>query len=104
MTVARLAGRAAGGSTSLGGYFLDPRAGSGLTAARIRRGFRNIRAKVYCPAGASEPGKPGPGRPPGAKNRYPASRRDVGETTKRELTLEAASRPRHRVRRQDRFG
>jgi hypothetical protein len=60
-----------------------------LTPARVRRGFRNIRAKVPCPAGAPKPAKPGPGRPPGSKNRHPAPRHDVGKTTKRELTLKA---------------
>ena len=43
-----------------------------LTPARVRRGFRNIRAKTARPAGAPKPGKPGPGRPPGSKNRRPA--------------------------------
>jgi hypothetical protein len=60
-----------------------------LTPARVRRGFRNIRATIPCPAGAPKPGKPGPGRPPGSKNRRPAPRHDVGKTTKRELTLKA---------------
>jgi hypothetical protein len=60
-----------------------------LTPARVRRGFRNIRAKAGCPAGAPKPGKPGPGRPPGSKNRHLAPRHDVGKTTKRELTLKA---------------
>jgi DDE superfamily endonuclease len=58
-----------------------------LTPARVRRGFRNIRAKTAQPAGAPKPGKPGPGRPPGSKNRRPAPRHDVGKTTKRGLTL-----------------
>ena len=60
-----------------------------LTPARVRRGFRNIRAKTAQPAGAPKPGKPGPGRPPGSKNRRPAPRCDVGKTTKRERTLKA---------------
>jgi hypothetical protein len=60
-----------------------------LTPARVRRGFRNIRATLPCPAGAPKPGKPGPGRPPGSKNRCPAPRHDVGKTTKKELTLTA---------------
>ena len=60
-----------------------------LTPARVRRGFRNIRAKTAQPAGAPKPGKPGPGRPPGSKNRRSAPRHDVGKTTKRELTLKA---------------
>ena len=60
-----------------------------LTPARVRRGFRNIRATMTCPAGAPKPGKPGPGRPPGSTNRHPATRHDVGKTTKREPTLKA---------------
>jgi len=58
-----------------------------LIPARVRRGFRNIRAALPCPAGAPKPGKPGPGRPPGSRNRRPAPRHDVGKTTRRELTL-----------------
>jgi hypothetical protein len=53
-----------------------------LTPARVRRGFRNIRATSPCPAGAPKPGKPGPGRPPGSKNRRPAGRHDVGKHPK----------------------
>ena len=58
-----------------------------LTPARVRRGFRNIRTTVPCPAGAPKPGKPGPGRPPGSRNRRPAPHYDVGKTSKRERTL-----------------
>ena len=60
-----------------------------LTPARVRRGFRNIRAMAAQPACAPKPGKPGPGRPPGSKNRRSAPRHDVGKTTKRERTLKA---------------
>jgi hypothetical protein len=60
-----------------------------LTPARVRRGFRNIRAKTTRPASAPKPAKPGPGRPPGSKNRRLAPRHDVGKTTKREPTLKA---------------
>ena len=60
-----------------------------LTPARVRRDFRNIRAITGSPASAPKRGKPGPGRPPGSKNRRPATRYDVGKTTKRELTLKA---------------
>jgi hypothetical protein len=60
-----------------------------LTPARVRRGFRNIRATAPCPAGAPKPGKPGPGRPPGSKNRRPAPHHNVGKTAKRERTLKA---------------
>jgi hypothetical protein len=60
-----------------------------LTPARVRRGFRNIRTTAAQPASAPKPAKPGPGRPPGSKNRHPAPRHDVGKTTKRERTLKA---------------
>ena len=60
-----------------------------LTPARVRRGFRNIRAAAAQPASAPKPGKPGPGRPPGSRNRRPAPRYDVGKTTRRERTLKA---------------
>ena len=53
-----------------------------LTPARVRRGFRYLRAKAACPAGAPKPGKPGPGRPPGSKNRRPATRHHVGKHRK----------------------
>jgi hypothetical protein len=56
-----------------------------LTPARVRRGFRNIRAKTASPAGAPKPGKPGPGRPPGSKNRRPATRHDVGKNPKTDM-------------------
>ena len=52
--------------------------------ARVRRGFRNIRQALPDPASAPKPGKPGPGRPPGSKNRRPAIRHDVGKTVKRD--------------------
>jgi hypothetical protein len=55
-----------------------------LTPARVRRGFRNIRQTLPGPASAPKPGKPGPGRPPGSKNRRPATRHDVGKTVKRD--------------------
>ena len=60
-----------------------------LTPARVRRGFRNIHATLPRPAGAPKPGKPGPGRPPGSRNRRPAPRYDVGKTTRRERSLKA---------------
>jgi hypothetical protein len=66
-----------------------PAAPGRLTPARVRRGFRNIRATIGCPAGAPKPGKPGPGRPPGSKNRHPAPRHDVGKTTRRDRSLKA---------------
>jgi hypothetical protein len=64
-----------------------PAAAGRLTPARVRRGFRNIRATAGCPASAPKPGKPGPGRPPGSHNRRPAPSYQVGKTFKRERTL-----------------
>jgi hypothetical protein len=55
-----------------------------LTPARVRRGFRSIRQTLPDLASAPKPGKPGPGRPPGSKNRRPATRHDVGKTIKRD--------------------
>jgi hypothetical protein len=55
-----------------------------LTPARVRRGFRNIRQTLPDLASAPKPGIPGPGRPPGSKNRRPATRHDVGKTVKRD--------------------
>jgi hypothetical protein len=54
-----------------------------LTPARVRRGFRNLRPHLHCPARAPKPSTPGPGRPPGSKNQRPATRYDVGKTTRR---------------------
>ncbi len=59
-----------------------------LTPTRVRRGFRHLRAKIAHPAGAPKPTRPGPGRPPGTRNRLPAPRYDVGKTTKRAVSLE----------------
>ncbi|MFE9207613.1 NF041680 family putative transposase [Micromonospora sp. NPDC007230] len=60
-----------------------------LTPARVRRGFRNIRPTSALPASAPKPATPGPGRPPGSRNRQPAPRHDVGKTIKRDLTIAA---------------
>ena len=61
-----------------------------LTPARVRRGFRNIRQILPGLAAAPKPGKPGPGRPPGSKNRRPATRNDPGKTAKRDQTKKTA--------------
>ncbi len=50
-----------------------------LTPARVRRGFRYLRAKTPSPASAPKPAHPGPGRPPGVTNRRRAPRYDVGK-------------------------
>ncbi len=48
-----------------------------LTPARVRRGFRNIRAHLPCPTRVPKPRGAGPGRPPGAKNKHRAPRYDA---------------------------
>ncbi|MGW7363153.1 NF041680 family putative transposase [Streptomyces sp. NPDC054841] len=58
-----------------------------LTPARVRRGFRNLRPILHCPARAPKPSRPGPGRPLGSKNKQPATRYDVGKTVRRPGTL-----------------
>ena len=64
-----------------------------LTPARVRSGFRSIHQALPCLASAPKPGKPGPGRPPGSKNRHPATRHDVGKTVTRD-------QPKKKTRRQ----
>jgi hypothetical protein len=59
-----------------------------LTPARVRRGFRNIRAKTARPAAAPIPSHPGPGRPRGSSNRTRAPRHTPGKTIKRAETLD----------------
>jgi hypothetical protein len=60
-----------------------------LTPARVRRGFRRLRAATTLPAGAPKPSRPGPGRPPGIPNRHRAPRHDVGKTHTRDRTTSA---------------
>jgi hypothetical protein len=64
-----------------------------LTPARVRRGFRNLHAKTAHPARAPKPSTPGPGRPPGTKNRRPAPHHNVGKTTKKDLSIKARTTP-----------
>lgn len=55
-----------------------PLAPNNLTPARVRPGFRHLHAKAPTPATVPKPSRPGPGRPPGSKNRRPANRYNVG--------------------------
>lgn len=52
-----------------------------LSPARVRRGFRHLRAKTRSPAAAPKPSRPGPGRPPGRRNHRPTPRHDVHTAT-----------------------
>lgn len=58
-----------------------------LTPARVRRGFRNLRPDLNCPARAPKPSRPGPGRPKGRRNARRAPLYDPGKTTKRNRSL-----------------
>ena len=51
-----------------------------LTPTRVRRGFVHLHAKLPHPASAPKPTRPGPGRPPGSKNKHLAPRPPVGKT------------------------
>jgi DDE superfamily endonuclease len=91
---------ARGLTTDLRRPWEKPAAPDRLTPARVRRGFRNLRAKTTVPARVPKPTKPGPGRPPGSKNRRPAQHHDVGKNittdTSQPKVKSPASRPRHR--------
>lgn len=67
----------------------DPRR---LTPARVRRGIRNIRPTMSLPARVPKPSRPGPGRPPGSRNKHRAAVCHVGKTTKTDTTVTAGAR------------
>jgi hypothetical protein len=71
-----------------------------LSPARVRRGFRNLHTKTSNPTAAPKPTRPGPGRPPGHRNRHPATRHDVylasGDTWKSQPSKKKPINPRPR--------
>jgi hypothetical protein len=50
-----------------------------MTPGRVRAGFRRLRQIAGTPASPPKPSRPGPGRPPGSKNRTRAPRQPVGK-------------------------
>jgi DDE superfamily endonuclease len=58
-----------------------PRQAQRLSPSRIRRGFRNLRPQLACPARVPKPSHPGPGRPAGQPNHQLATRHDVHTAT-----------------------
>jgi DDE superfamily endonuclease len=58
-----------------------------LTPARVRRGFRRVQTTTPSPASAPKPAHPGPGRPPGQKNTFRATRYDVGKIVPRDAVI-----------------
>ncbi|WP_228685314.1 NF041680 family putative transposase [Amycolatopsis thermoflava] len=67
-----------------------------LTPARVRRGFRHLRAQAGCPASAPKPTRAGPGRPTGRRNDRPATRHDVHVITSTTSKKYKSSTPRPR--------
>jgi DDE superfamily endonuclease len=72
-----------------------PAAPSRLTPARVRRGFRHLRGKLPTPARAPKPARPGPGRPPGSRNKHVATHPPVGKT--QHLNQTATTKPAKKV-------
>ena len=66
-----------------------------LTPARVRRGFRHLRGKLPVPASAPKPSHPGPGRPPGSRNKHVAAHPPVGKT--QHLSQTASTKPSKKV-------
>jgi hypothetical protein len=62
-----------------------------LTPARVRRGFRHLRAETAQPACAPKPAHPGPGRPPGTRNFRPAQHHPVGKHVKPDMKTSVTS-------------
>jgi len=60
-----------------------PQAAAAMTPARVRAGFRYVRETAGSPANAAKPGKPGPGRPAGSKNKTRAPRHPVGKRNRK---------------------
>jgi hypothetical protein len=56
-------------------------AGAELTPGQVRAAFRRVRETLGTPASGAKPGKAGPGRPKGSKNKQKAPRHPVGKTT-----------------------
>ena len=56
-----------------------------MTPARVRRGFRCLRAKTPQPASAPKPSKAGPGRTTGTRNKRVAPRHPVGNQAKSDM-------------------
>jgi hypothetical protein len=63
-----------------------------LSPARVRRGFPHIRAALPGLTRVPKPTRPGPGRPPGVRNRQVAPRFPIGKT-RTETTTQSAERP-----------
>jgi hypothetical protein len=56
-----------------------PQPAAAMTPGRVRAGFRHAREIAGTPASPPKPGRPGPGRPPGSKNKDKAPVQFVGK-------------------------
>ena len=52
-----------------------------MTPAQVRAGFRRARETAGTPASVAKPSRPGPGRPPGSRNKHKAPRYLAGKTS-----------------------
>ena len=52
-----------------------------MTPSRVRAGFRRARDTLGTPASTAKPSAPGPGRPPGSRNKRKAPRHPPGKTS-----------------------
>jgi hypothetical protein len=65
-----------------------------MTPGRVRAGFRHARQAAGTPASVAKPAGPGPGRPPGSKNKTPAPLHPVGKTSPKKR--KPAAKPRQK--------
>jgi DDE superfamily endonuclease len=72
-----------------------------MTPGRVRAGFRLARHAAGSPASAAKPGTPGPGRPPGSKNKAKAPRHPAGKTTLKPRTIRDKERKKANRTRKD---
>jgi hypothetical protein len=64
------------------------------TPGRVRAAFRHARAAAGTPASVAKPAGPGPGRPPGSRNKNKAPRQPVGKTSPKKR--KPAAKPRQK--------
>lgn len=58
-----------------------PQPAAAMTPGRVRAGFRRARELTGTPARTAKPGRPGPGRPKGSKNKRKPPTYPIGKTT-----------------------
>ena len=71
-----------------------------MTPGRVRAGFRHARQALGSPASIAKPGKPGPGRPAGSKNKNKAPRQSANGTPRPNSTTTNEKKNERQVKRQ----